>query len=363
MNTRRILIANPFGVGDVLFTTPVVRALREHFPDVTLGYLCNRRTEEMMRANSCLDAVFVFEKDEYRKLWRRSKGKCLQQFFALLKEIRRHRFDTLVDFSLNWHYGFWGTLLGIRRRIGFNFRGRGRFLTRRQDLSGFEEKHVVEYHLELLKLLEIAVPPAPQMEFPIIEEDRRWARVFLDSHKIPGEKTLLAMAPGGGTTWGRSASYKHWPKGHYIRLANLLLGEREGTILLFGDEGEVPLCEEIAKGISGKSVVAAGRTTLRQLRSLLEKCALLICNDGGILHVGVASGIPTLSFYGPVDPVVYGPYPSHERHCVLTTPLCCRPCYRRFKYPFCERQVCLEWIAPERAFEEACRLLERAAVS
>ncbi|MBI4436610.1 MAG: glycosyltransferase family 9 protein [Candidatus Omnitrophica bacterium] len=363
MSERRILIANPFGVGDVLFTTPVVRALRDYFPKATLGYLCNRRTEEMMRVNSCIDAVFVFEKDEYRRLWKESKRKCLQQFLKLLQEIRRCQFDTLVDFSLNWHYSFLGALLGVRRRIGFNYRGRGRFLTRRQDLPGFEEKHVVEYYLGLLKFLGVPFLQSPRMEFPLLEEDRRWAKAFLEAHKIPSEKTIFGMAPGGGTTWGDSASYKHWPKGHYRQLANRLLEDREGVFLLFGDERERPLCEEIAKGVLGRSVVAAGKTTLRQLRALLERCTMLVCNDGGILHVGVSADIPTLSFYGPVDPVVYGPFPSGERHGVLTIPLCCRPCYRRFKYPLCERQVCLEWISPEQAFREASRLLDAAAVS
>ena len=363
MNRKRILIANPFGVGDVLLTTPVVRSLREYFPEAELGYLCNRRTEEMTRTNPCVDVVFAFEKDEYRHLSKNSKKDFLRSFLKLLQEIRRHRFDTLVDFSLNWHYGLAAALLGIPKRIGFNYRHRGRFLTQHKELHGFEERHVVEYHLELLDLLGIPSPGSPKTEFHVLEEDRLWAREFLTSHNVMTNRLVIGMAPGGGTTWGKSASYKHWPKGHYVHLANRLLESRKGSILIFGDKGEVPLCEEIAEGIHGRSVVTAGKTSLRQLYALIEKCALLVCNDGGALHLAVSAAVPTLSFFGPVDPTVYGPFPVNERHRILTIPLCCRPCYRRFKYPVCERQVCLEWVTPERAFEEVSSLLEGSIVS
>ena len=130
IKAKRILIVNPFGIGDVLFTTPMVRGLREAYPDATLGYLCNRRVDELVRTNVHLDLIFIFEKDEYRTLWRRSKKECLRMFFRFLKEIRSQRFDVLMDLSLGWHYSFLGWLLGIPTRIGFNYRRRGRFLTK-----------------------------------------------------------------------------------------------------------------------------------------------------------------------------------------------------------------------------------------
>ena len=61
---RRIVLVNPFGIGDVLFTTPIVRSLRAAFPDAVLGYVCNRRVEELLCANPQLNRGFVFEKDE-----------------------------------------------------------------------------------------------------------------------------------------------------------------------------------------------------------------------------------------------------------------------------------------------------------
>ena len=206
IKAKRILIVNPFGIGDVLFTTPMVRGLREAYPDATLGYLCNRRVEELVRTNVHLDLIFIFEKDEYRTLWRRSKKECLRMFFRFLKEIRSQRFDVLMDLSLGWHYSFLGWLLGIPTRIGFNYRRRGRFLTKSKILQGFEEKHVVQYYGELLGLL--GVPPAtpPYLEFHPPEKDRLWARDVLSVHGIPEESVLIGMSSGGGASWGKESS-------------------------------------------------------------------------------------------------------------------------------------------------------------
>lgn len=361
-NVKRILMVNPFGIGDVLFTTPMIRSLRAAFPQATLGYVCNRRVEELVRGNPHLDLIFIFEKDEYRDLWKRSKKECLRRFIRLLKEIRHQRFGVLIDLSLGWQYSFLGWLLGIPVRVGFNYRRRGRFLTKSKILEGFEEKHVVSYYLELLGFLEVAPVRPPHLEFYTPEKDRMWARDFLSVHEIPEETVLIGISPGGGASWGKEASYKQWPAGHFSKLANRLLEKEERSLLFFGDKKEIPLCEAIAKEVSGRRVVAAGRTSLGQLSALVERCRLLICNDGGTLHLAVSQGVPTLSFFGPVDPLVYGPFPEAGRHRILTIPLCCRPCYRRFKYPFCERQVCLEWLTPEEALREALSLLEGSFV-
>ena len=136
---RRFLIYNPHGIGDVLFTTPLVRALRGAFPEARIGYLCNRRVEGLVRTNPRVDHVFVFEKDECRSLWKKSPAESLWKFLLFLREIQQFHFDTLVDFSLNWHASFFASLLGIRSRIGFDFRHRGRFLTERLYLEGFED--------------------------------------------------------------------------------------------------------------------------------------------------------------------------------------------------------------------------------
>ena len=74
---KKILIINPFGIGDVIFSTPLIEALKQYYPDCYVGYICNRRVAELINTNPNLDKVFVYEKDESREIWRKSKIKCL----------------------------------------------------------------------------------------------------------------------------------------------------------------------------------------------------------------------------------------------------------------------------------------------
>ena len=65
----RILIVNPFGIGDVLFSTPLISNIRDAYPECYIGYICNIRAKDVLSDNPQLNEIFVFEKDEYRNLW------------------------------------------------------------------------------------------------------------------------------------------------------------------------------------------------------------------------------------------------------------------------------------------------------
>ena len=156
--TGRVLVVNPYGIGDVLFTLPLLEAIRAYRPSVTLGYLCNRRTEGLVRAFPGVREVLVFEKDEFRAEWRTSKPLWLRRATTLAKAIHAGRWETAIDLSLNWQFGAALALLGIPTRVGFNFRGRGRLLTKRLPLAGFSTRPVADYYLDVLTRLGIPRP-------------------------------------------------------------------------------------------------------------------------------------------------------------------------------------------------------------
>ncbi|MBN3040300.1 MAG: hypothetical protein JW867_04170, partial [Candidatus Omnitrophica bacterium] len=105
MRIKRILIFNPFGIGDVLFSTPLVRNLKDSFPEAKITYLCNRRTLPILKGNIFIDELLVFEKDEWRALARDSKINFIKHFFSFRNQIRQGNFDILFDLSLNPQYG------------------------------------------------------------------------------------------------------------------------------------------------------------------------------------------------------------------------------------------------------------------
>jgi len=355
-NYKRILVINPFGIGDVLFTTPILGAVKENFPDVYIGYLCNKRTKDILDDNPNIDVLYVYEKDEYRAECVKSKLKCLKKFIAFLRTIKNDKYDLVIDLSLGRPYNFFLWLIGIKKRVGFNYKKRGMFLTDRIDIDGYENKHVVDFYLDLLKFLNINYTSNQLRVFPT-KQNTIWADKFLKENLKANGDLLIGMIPCGGASWGRDAHIKHWPEENFVQLGKRLSEYFNAALLIFGDKTERDACERIAKKIGRKAICIAGQTNLKQFIALLKKCRLVITNDGGPLHLAVASGAKTVSIFGPVDERVYGPYPKTDDHVVIKKDLSCRPCYHKFKMPYCNNRKCLNDIQIDEVYKAVEGLL------
>ncbi len=354
MTPRRILIVNPFGIGDVLFSTPLIRAMRRAFPKAYLAYLGNRRTEEILRRNAHLDELFIYEKDEVVALWNRNKLHALRLMASLFRQIRRGRFDVAIDLSLGERYSFLLALFGVPRRIGFDFRRRGRFLSHRLVVNGFQDRHVVEYYTELLGMLGIRQRDHA-LELAISEDDRQDAQQRLRVRGIRAGQRLIGLVPAGGVSWGLQANFRRWSKEGFIQVGRALSRQPDTVLLIFGEPQDHAVCAQIAQAIGTKAVDVSGQTTLGQFISLVARCELVVTNDGGPVHIAASQGVRTVSIFGPVDAQVYGPYPRTPGHRVVyREDLPCRPCYHQFKLPPCPyERACLTTISADDVLE-AC---------
>ena len=356
---KKILIINPFGIGDVLFTTPVIRAAKDSCPNSFIGYWCNHKTKDILKDNPDIDKIFALSRGDLKKIYRQSFIKGTNIFLSLLKQIRKESFDIALDFSLDYRYSFIAKLLGIKKRIGFNFKNRGRFLTESIDIEGYKDKHVVEYYLDILRFLDIGQKEKPETGLFLSREDELFAGEFLKSHNLINDGLLIGCAPAGGASWGGNADYLRWPEQKFTSLIECLIKKHNVTILLFGAPEEADICNRIQSNLSGNVVNTAGKITLGQFAALFKRCKIAICNDAGPLHIAVALGIKTVSMCGPVDPRVYGPYPpDKKKHIILKKYLTCSPCYRNFRLNTCERnKECLRAITVAEAIGAVERLL------
>ena len=355
----RILVVNPFGIGDVLFSTPLIRALRRAFPESYIGYLCNRRTYEILAHHPHLDELFIYEKDEIIRLWRASKRRGVAHVWDLLQRIRRARVNCAVDLSLGTRYGLILRWLGVRRRIGFDYRRRGRVLTERLPIDGYHDRHVVDYHRKLLAFMGIAMQE-DTLELRVSERDAQWAEGWLVAHTPRLRRPLIGMIPAGGVSWGVGAPFRRWTSQGFSDVGDALAARYQAQIILFGEASDRPVCQDVARMMRHAPIELTGQTTLGQFVSLLGRLDLVICNDGGPLHLAVSQGVPTVSVFGPVDPTVYGAYPPTPSHrAVHHEALPCRPCYHHFKLPPCPyERACLTTIGPDEVTRACAELLE-----
>ncbi|MFA5088820.1 MAG: glycosyltransferase family 9 protein [Candidatus Omnitrophota bacterium] len=356
MNGRKFLIINIFGIGDVLFTTPIIHNIRNAYPDAYIGYVCNRRACSVLENNPKVNRIFIYEKDDYRAIYKISKIRFLRKALESLREIKEEKFDIVIDLSLNKYASFFTWFLGIKRRIGLNYKNRSPLLNTKIELKGFEDKHVVEYYLSTLEPVGIPVS-CRDLELFIQEGEREWVERFLSRENIKTNDLLIGFLPGGGASWGSDAHYRRWSVENYAKLANKIIENFNATIILMGDEKEKNLCERMSQMMRRRPVQACGQTSIPQLAALSRRCHFVIVNDGGPLHVAVAAGAKTISIFGPVDETIYGPYPP-DQHVVVTRDIACRPCYRRFHRADCDHVSCLNLLTADDVFAEVRRLLE-----
>ena len=354
---KKILIVNIFGIGDVLFTTPLLSNIKKNIPDAFIGYVVNARAVSVLQNNPHIDHLYIYDRDEYQAMYQKSKGLFVKRGKEFLSLLKKEKYDLLIDLSLNSWVGFWAWALGIPHRAGFDYKQRGRFLTQRVKFAGYEDRHVVEYYLSLLSELGFNVTPQT-LSLPITKEDERWADLFLSKQGLTADEMKIGLVPGGGASWGADAPYKRWPAQKYAELADKIIENLKTPIILLGDEKEIKLCEEIAGIMKHKAILACGRTSVTQCGALFKQCTLAVVNDGGPLHIAVASGLKTVSIFGPVDENVYGPYPRAD-HEVVTSEIACRPCYRQFRRASCQHISCLHHITVDAVYQKVKAKLEK----
>lgn len=354
---KKILIINPFGIGDCLFTTPVIRAIKENYPDAFVGYWCNIRVEDLLKNNPRIDKIFALSRGDLKKIYKRSIIEGISRFLILLRGLRKERFEICLDFSSEHRYSLVAKLLGIKKRIGFNYKNRGKFLTDKVDVDGYSFKHIVEYYADLLGPLGIKAKDL-SLELGVSQINKDKARSYLNRFKIKPGELLIGIAPGAGASWGKDASLKHLAPIKYAQLAERLAQELNARILLLGDESERPIADIIINAIEHKPIDLVGKISLGELVGLISNLNILVTNDGGPLHIAVALGIKTVSVFGPVDDLVYGPYPPSEKHIVVKHKISCQPCYRDFKMPVCDKErACINMIDVDDIFQSIRRLI------
>lgn len=353
------LVINPFGIGDVLFSTPLMRNLKNYFPDSKIFYLCNRRTYPILNNHPFIERAFIYERDEFEAIRRRSKIEWFKMFASFIGEIKRERIDVALDLSLNTQFGFlaWGA--GIRKRIGLDYKKRGLFLTHRFPIEGFEGKYVAECYLDLLTVFGFTPVRCP-LEVYTDSSSRMWAKEFIKRHDL-ASSLIIGIAPFGGEAFGPNAGIKRWPPDKFAHLIKRLVREMNAKIFIFAGPKEKDDLKNLleAVGETSSACYEFSDASLERVIAAIEYCPLMVANDTGPLRFADALGKKVVGLFGPVDESVYGPYPPDPlRTAVISKDIPCRPCYRKFRLSPClADKRCLREIDVEHVFDAVKKLI------
>ncbi len=329
---RSILLIRPDHMGDVLFLTPALHALRRALPAARITALLGPWGADVLQDNPDVNEVRTCRFPGFE---RSSKSGHLAPYRYLLeaaRELHGGGHDTAVVLRADHWWGAWlAAAAGIARRLGYGWPETRPFLT--QALPYAAGRHEVEQNNRLLAALAPGPeePPGP-LRFVVTGADRAWAADWLAAYGVDPARPLVAIHPGAG------AAVKQWEATAWAAVARALVSERGAQILLTGSAAERHLTGAVLAAPGGglpdggwpggKALNAAGETSLGQLAALQERCSLVLGPDCGPLHLAVAADVPTIQLFGPVSAVTFGPWGDPRRHVVLVSPWTCVPCNR-----------------------------------
>jgi heptosyltransferase-3 len=336
---QSILVIKLRYIGDVVLSTPVLTRLHVAFPTARITILLNAGTEEVVRGHPALDEVLIVQRRGIVRQWR------------LLKELRRRRFDLVVDLTDGDRSAILTWLSGAPVRLGYNseHRWRGRLYSRLVQADPCR-MHRVRYHLAATEALELS-GPAPPPSIAIAPDAGHIAQLLFKDLQIEADRPVVCLHPGA--RWW----FKAWPVERFAELADRIQTETEAQTVFLGGEQDRQVVQCIRAQMKTPHRSLAAKTGLQVLAAVLERAVLMITNDNGPMHLAAAVGTRVVGLFGPSDPVVWGPWGTGHR--TFYKQLDCRACF----HPDCFRgeQNCMRLISVDEVWQAVRALLQEPA--
>ena len=332
---RHVLFIQLRRIGDVLLCTPALRAMARRFPDARMDFLVEPPAEEVLRGHPLLHRLLIAPRD-----------KSLKSFWRMTRELRRVRYDWVIDFFSNPRSAQFAFVSGAPVRIGLDRRGRRwaythRIIEEAEDL----EAYAVDLRLKVLAHLDVPCAGHNLDIYSDRVDAAQTARVdkFLES--VPQDRPLVAVATGTANP------AKRYPADLTARVIELL--QRRGcNVVLTSGPSETDYGREILAHVPAP-VPFLSDARVPTLAALYRRVKLYVGPDSGTKHVAVACGLPTVTIFSLGRPSNWND-PRNPRNIVLVAPCDVRP---HCSDAECARRQCLRKIPPEDVADAAFRLL------
>ena len=358
----RILLVRLRLIGDVVFTTPAIGAIRRRYPGARITYLVEAPAEPVVRHHSAIDEVIIIA---------RPRGVARVAYdIGLARRLRREGFGLAIDFHGGPRSGFLTWATRAPQRIGYDLPRRGWCYTTRVawTRSLVPPRHSVLNQWALLEPLGIEPPDRARdpVTMPLDPEAVRRVDERLANAGIDRGVRLIVLHVSAGNP------FRRWPASSFAAAAATLASEDPSRrIIITSGPSESAAAESVAgeaRRIAGPStslragaasqIVRTGEFDLAELRALVDRAALYIGGDSGPLHVAATTRTPIVALFGPTLPERSMPWrdPAIGAIAVDAGELPCRPCHQRHCVPGDFR--CLTAISPTMVVTAAEQLLK-----
>ncbi|MBS0648511.1 MAG: glycosyltransferase family 9 protein [Verrucomicrobia bacterium] len=311
---ERFLIVSTTGLGDTLWGTPAIRALREAYPHAYIGVLTSALGKQVLQNNPHINEFFVVQDPPFLSL------------LQLFPKLVQRKIATVLVFHISQRPILpFCALIGAGRIIGSEKINKDLDFLLTDRLES-QKIHEIERRLNIVETATGIKADSKAMEFFPSAEDHQKAEALLP----PG--LVIGIHPGA------KDRFKQWPPSHFIALGNKLKEELGCTLVVTGTPAEKSLVQQVAQSIEGAIGIYEG-LSIAGLGALISRLSLYITNDTGPLHIACATQTPTIALFTPTDPTLCGPYHTPHVSVVEKKPTCFPCLKKKCGDPFCMLQI------------------------
>ena len=301
---ERILAICLSHLGDLVLLTPLFANLRLRYPQAHIGVVCKSAVADIPRNHPAINEVITYE--ARWTLRPESPRAGILDTVKLIRELRARSYDLLVicyDHPMDRILGF---CTGIRTQVCLD----GAAMQQPKPAASTDHhRHRVEHAYDLLRALDVPIlESAPCVG--LSDADVAWADEWLQEQGVAGSR-LLGVHPGAG------GPEKRWPADRFARVAEHLAGRFDCKVVATGSPVDAEAVQDFVESIRTTIVQAPVPLTVGKLCALIQRFALLLCNDCGPMHIAAALHVPVIAVFGPSFPELFGPCPADPRHVVV----------------------------------------------
>lgn len=341
---EKILIIRFSSLGDIVLTTPVIKSLKQKFPQSKIFFLTKEQYQDLLKNDPDIFSLIKFDPfEEY---------KGISGFLRLLKELKTHNFDLVVDLHANLRSFLIRHFLKTKLKIKYDKRWLARFLLVHFKFIKVKPIHTVDSYGEALKKIGVNSSEKDPRIY-LDPEAKNFLKVFLMEKKIEKGDIVVGIHPGA--RW----ETKRWDEEKFAKVCQILNQKPEVNIILFGDQNDQEAIARISSQIGGRKLFQAVNLPLNRVMSLIARCDCFITNDSGPMHIASALGVPVVAIFGPTHPKL-GFSPIGSENIVLTADVRCSPCsLHGEKRCHKKSRYCMDLIEPDRVTAVVERLLKK----
>jgi len=315
---RSILLIQLGDIGDVVLSTPTMRALYENFPHSHLVVAVREKARGLLDDCPWISEVVYINKQN------RPLAEELVYQKAFFSRLRKNKFYLAIDLRTGTRGSVLAYLSGAPYRIGrYAVDGklwRNRLFTHLVRPENELSQHCAEHGLNILAPFNLRID-SRSPELFVSTEKQKSVSAILQQENVPLGKCMVAVQPF--SLW----HYKEWAASKYVKLIEWIIARFSCPVLIIGSANERPRVDRLVSHCGPGVYNLAGRTSVGELAALLTACDLLIGGDSAGIHIAAAVGTPTVCLFGPSSPLNWAP--RGKQHHVIQKDWSCVPCRQK----------------------------------